>query len=85
MSDLTLALPNFNLPLYIVVPSIRVENVKAQLSRLTFQHLELHKRCSFFTFENLVEEAEPMMKYARDISAIDRISQRVGEINENIY
>jgi hypothetical protein len=82
MSDLALALDGFILRLFIAVPSMRVEDVKAQLSRLTFQHLELHERCRFFTFEKLIEEAEPMMRYAKDVNAIDQISQQVGGINE---
>lgn len=82
MSDLSLALENFLFPLYIAVPDIRVEDVKAQLSRLTFQRLELHERCRFFTFEKLIAEAEPMMRYAKDVNAIDEISQQVGSINE---
>lgn len=82
MSDLAIALDNFIFPLYIAIPDMRIEHVKAQLSRLTFQRLELHERCRFFTFEQLAEAAEPMMFFASDVSAIDKIAQQVDGINE---
>lgn len=82
MSDLSLALENFLFPLYIAVPTTRIEDVKSQLSRLTFQRLQLHERCRFFTFEKLVEEADAMLRYAKDVNAIDQISQQVGDITE---
>jgi type II restriction enzyme len=85
MSDLAIALDNFIFPLYIAVPSVRVEDVKAQLSRLTFQRLELHEHCRFFTFEDFIREADAMSRYASDVSAIDKIAQQVGEINEEGY
>lgn len=82
MFDLALALEGFNLSLFIAVPSVRVEHVKGELSRLTFQRLGLHERCRFFTFEKLIEEAEAMMSYATDVKAINKISQQVSGIDD---
>jgi type II restriction enzyme len=85
MSDLALALDNSVFPLYIAVPEVRAADVTAQLSRLTFQRLGLHVRCGFFTFENLIEQSEPIMRFARDVNAINQISKRVGEISEEEF
>lgn len=82
MSDLTIALENFILPIYIAVPEERVNHVEAQLSRLTFQQLGLHERCRFFTFEKLLQDIEAMMSYATDVKAIDKISRQVGAITD---
>lgn len=82
MSDLALALDNSIFPLYIAVPEERTTDVIAQLSRLTFQRLGLHERCRFFAFENLIEQSEPIMRFASDVNAINEISKRVGEISE---
>ena len=85
MSDLSLALPNFVFPLYIAVPETRVKEVEAQLLRLTFQHLGLHQRCRFFTFEKLIQDANPIMQYASDATAMNRIAYQVPEINPEEY
>ncbi|HML24450.1 MAG TPA: hypothetical protein PKD09_22540 [Aggregatilinea sp.] len=82
MSDLAIALDNFIFPLYIAAPAVRTNQVKAQLSRLTFQRLELHERCRFFTFEALISAAEPMMLFGSDVSAIDKIAQQVDGVNQ---
>lgn len=36
MADLVALVPNFNFPLYVVVPQSRVEKIKKELSRLSF-------------------------------------------------
>jgi hypothetical protein len=85
MADLNFALDNITFPIYIVVPEERTRHVQEQLSRLTFQRLELHTICRFFTFETLHAEADAIMRYASDVKAIDRISQRVDDISEEGY
>ena len=62
MSDLVALAPNINFPLYIVTPDVRLNQVRRELSRPTFQTLELHKRCGFFSEEKLLQEAEPIMR-----------------------
>ncbi len=80
MSDLVSLSPNINFPLYIVVPADRVQKVRRELSRATFQiNLELHKICSYLIGEELLAESESMLKWANDPKAIDNLAKRVGD------
>lgn len=81
MSDLVALSPNLNFPLYLVAPSNRMEKVKRELSRPTFQALELHKRCGYFSDEALIKEASQIMKWATDVSAIERLASKVDDIS----
>ncbi len=85
MSDLLLALENLTFSTYIVVPQERIDEVKEQLSRLTFQQLGLHEVCRFFSFEELIENADSIMKWASEATAIDKIAQRVGDVGDEGY
>jgi len=80
MSDLTALSPNLNFPLYLVAPESRLDKVRNQLARPTFQTLELHKRCGFFSSEALVREAEGIMRWASDPSAIEALASKVGDV-----
>jgi hypothetical protein len=79
MSDLLLALEILTFPIYIAVPEQRVEQVKTQLSRRTFRHLELHEICRYFTFEDLSNSFNEIIKWASDVTAINTISKKVGD------
>ncbi len=79
MCDLTVLAPNLSFPLYIVAPEERLEKVRRQLSRPSFQELELHNRCSFFSSERLVKEAQNIKAWASDPSAIENIAERVAD------
>lgn len=81
MSDLAIALENTFFPFYVVVPERREHEVEAQLSRLTFQKLRLHERCSYVTFEALITHAESMMTFATSVRAIDKIARTVEAID----
>ncbi len=80
LSDLTASSPNLNFPLYIVTPDKRLDKVRRELSRPTFQMLELHKQCGFFSFEVLMREADNIVKWATDPSAIGRLAAKVNDI-----
>lgn len=80
MSDLVVLSPNLNFPLYIVTPASRMPDVRRQLSRPTFQALELNRRCGFFSGEDLLKEAESILRWASDPSSIDRLVSRVGDV-----
>jgi len=80
MSDLVALYPNINFPLYIVTPNVRLDKVRRELSRPTFQALELHKRCGFFSEEKLLQEAEHIMRWANHPSAIERLAAKVNDI-----
>ncbi len=80
MSDLAALSPNLNFPLYIVAPGERLAKVRRELSRPTFQALELHKRCGFFSYELLSQEAESIMRWADDASAIDKLAEKVDDM-----
>ena len=82
MSDLTVLSPNLNFPLYIVAPEERLDKVRRELSRPTFQALELHKRCGLFSFEALNREAAGMMQWASDPSAIEKLAEWVDDVRE---
>ncbi len=81
MADLAALSPNLNFPLYIVAPEKRLSKVKKELSRPTFQALDLHRRCAFFSSEDLVREADNIMQWANDPAAIDRLSSKIAETN----
>lgn len=82
MSDLVVLVPIINFPLYIVAPKTRMDQVRRELSRPTFQALELHKRCGFFSNEDLAREAENIMFWASNPSSIDRLALKVEDVNE---
>lgn len=81
MSDLVALSPNINFPLYIVTPDVRLDKVRQELSRPTFQTLELHKRCGFFSEEMLLQNAEPIMRWANHPSAIEKLASKVGDMD----
>jgi hypothetical protein len=81
MSDLVALSPNINFPLYIVTPDVRLEKVRQELSRPTFQALELHKRCGFFSEEMLLQNAEHIMRWSDHPSAIERLASKVGDVD----
>lgn len=82
MSDLLAVAPNLNIPLYIVAPEPRIEKVRRELQRPTFQALGLHEQCGFFSFEDLEREAPAMLRWAGDPSAIDRLAQKVDAVTD---
>ena len=79
MADLTALSPNLNFPLYIVAPRDRLEKVERELSRPTFQMLELHRRCGFFSSEALLDGATSIMRWASGPAAIERLASRVDD------
>jgi hypothetical protein len=81
MSDLVALSPNSNFPLYIVTPDVRLDKVRQELSRPTFQALEFHKRSGFFSEEMLLQNAEHSMRWANNPSAIERLASKVGDVN----
>jgi hypothetical protein len=80
MADLATLSPNLNFPLYIVAPRERVDKVRRELSRPTFQMLELHRRCAFFSSEALLDAAESMMRWASGPAAIEKLASRVDDV-----
>ena len=81
MSDLTASSPNLNFPLYIVAPEARLPQVRKELSRPTFQALELHKRCGFFSDEKLVQEADAIMRWANDPAVMEKLASKVPDMS----
>ena len=83
LSDLASLSPNLNFPLYVVAPENRLGEVARQLGRPTFQALELHHRCGFFSDIDLLRESEGIMRWANDVSAIDKLARRVDDDEES--
>lgn len=79
MSDLVASSPNINFPLYIISPAVRLKQVRRELSRPTFQTLGLHNRCGFFSEEKLIEEADGIMRWASDPSAINKLAAKFND------
>lgn len=79
MSDLMALAPNLNFPLYIVTSTDRLDQVRRQLLRPTFQALELHKRCAFFSDDALIREGDGIMRWADDPSAIEKLGIKVDD------
>lgn len=81
MSDLAVLAPLVAFPIYIVAPAERLDDVRRQLRRPTFQQLELHRRAAFFAIEALERDAEHIMRFATSPTAIDALAERVGEVS----
>jgi hypothetical protein len=82
MSDLVTTCPNLNILCFIVIPKNRESLVVKQLSRPTFQSLDLNTRCGFFTIEHLKQEVPSMMKWAKDPSSIKDLAKFVEDTAE---
>jgi hypothetical protein len=80
LSDLVAMSPNLNFPLYIVSPEDRLADVRRELSRPTFQALELHKRCGYFSEEALQRQAEHIMRWATSPAAIEQLATYIGDV-----
>jgi hypothetical protein len=59
-----------------------MDQVRRELSRPTFQAMELHRRCGYFSCEDLVKEASNIMNWASSANAIDRLAQKVEDMAE---
>lgn len=81
LSDLVAVAPMLNIPLYIVSPEDRREQVRRELSRPTFQTLELNKRCGYFSEESLHAEADNIMRWATSPEAIQKLASYVGDVS----
>jgi hypothetical protein len=57
-----------------------MDKVRRELSRPTFQALELHRQCGFFSFEALISQADAILTWASDPSAIDNLASRVPDV-----
>ena len=79
MSDLSTTCPNLSFPCYIALPAEREQEVVRQLSRPTFQNLELHRRCGYFTLENLKSELGSILKWAKDADCIRQLAKWVED------
>lgn len=80
LADLAALAPNLIFPLYIAVPEDRKQLVSRELARPTFQTLELHHRCSFFTIEDLLREMDSILRWAKDPAAINELAEKVGDV-----
>ena len=81
MSDLAVLAPSVSFPIYIAAPKDRLDDVRRQLKRPTFQILELHKRAAFFSIEDLARDAESIMRFANSAAAIDALAERVDDVS----
>jgi hypothetical protein len=79
MADLATLSPNLSFPMYVVAPDARLARVERELRRPTFQLLELHRRCGFFSTESLVESADQIARWGSGPEAIARLARRAGE------
>jgi hypothetical protein len=77
MADLAALAPNLSFPLYVVVPRARLAKVRRELARPTFQALELHRRCGFFSAEALLDAAPEITRWASGPGVIEKLAERV--------
>ncbi|MFN2564812.1 MAG: hypothetical protein ABR499_07375 [Gemmatimonadaceae bacterium] len=80
MADLAALSPNLSFPLYVVAPRSRLERVRRELSRPTFQRMELHRRCGFFAEEELIDAAAGIARWAGGPGAIARLAEWVADV-----
>ncbi|HET7566089.1 MAG TPA: hypothetical protein VFJ96_13895 [Gemmatimonadaceae bacterium] len=83
MADLAALSPNLNFPLYIVTPDDRLEKVRRELGRPTFQRLGLHRRCGFFSEEVLVDAADSLRQWASGPAAIGKLASFADDTPRN--
>jgi len=82
LSDLTLMAPNLNFKFYIIVPEGRLQDVRKQLSRPTFQSAGLNEMCGFFSEELLIEKFRGIMEFADSPTVIERtLAERVESVD----
>lgn len=82
LSDLTLMSPNINFRFYIIVPEDRLQDVRKELSRPTFQSVGLHEMCGFFSEEALREKFDGIMEFAENYTVIERtLADKVPSTN----
>jgi hypothetical protein len=79
MADLAALSPNLSFPLYVVTPRARLERVRRELSRPTFQRMGLHRRCGFFAEEELIDAATGIARWAGGPGVIGRLAERVAD------
>lgn len=79
MADLTALSPNLNFPLYIVTPADRLEKVRRELSRPTFQRLGLHQRCGFFSEEALLDAADSLGQWGGGPGAVQKLASHADD------
>jgi hypothetical protein len=80
MADLAVLSPNLSFPLYVVAPRMRLERVRRELLRPTFQRMDLHRRCGFFAEEELVDAAAGIARWAGGPGAIGRLAEWVADV-----
>ncbi len=78
LADLATLAPNLTFPLYMVAAEERISQVRKELARPTFQAVELHQRCGFFSIEELMREMENILRWAKDPSAINNLAKKVS-------
>lgn len=83
MSDLGALSPNLNFPFYIVAPENRIDKVRKELSRPTFQILELHNRCGYFSSEDLENNFLSIVNWATEPSVIENLAAKVADLAED--
>jgi hypothetical protein len=74
MADLIALCPNLNINLYLVVPNLRVEEVKKQLLRPTFKALKLDQKCRWIIIEELIQKWDVLMEYATETTIINQLA-----------
>jgi hypothetical protein len=79
MADLAALSPNLSFPLYVVTPRARLDRVRRELTRPTFQRLSLHRRCGFFAEEDLIDAAPGIARWAGGPGAIGRLAEWVPD------
>lgn len=78
LSDLTVSVPNLSFDLYIVAPQSRLDKVRRELLRPTFQYLELAERCLYFSFEHLIQESDAILRWAGSPAAIKQLATKAS-------
>ena len=81
LSDLAASTPTMNFPLFIVAPSARGQTMQRELSRPTFQLLELDKRCGYIELEQLISQFPTFQRWAEKPSAITQLSSWFPKIH----
>jgi hypothetical protein len=80
MADLAALSPNLSFPLYVVTPRARLDRVRRELSRPTFQRIGLHRRCGFFAEEDLIDAAAGIARWAGDPGVVSRLAEWVAGV-----
>ncbi|WP_080837501.1 hypothetical protein [Cohnella massiliensis] len=77
LNDLSLSIPSKAAPFYLVAPDCREKEIKAQLLRPSFRHID-SVTLSYILFKDLRCDCDAMCKFGNDVTVLQKIGKAVS-------